>query len=77
LPQHGETLAVKLVGHLSRFALKCERTRLEFAFHIFKARAIFRRGAERFAARQQKVAGKSVLHAHDIAHLAEPGDAFQ
>jgi hypothetical protein len=33
--------------------------------------------AERLALRQQKVAGKAVLDAHDLAHLSELGDAFE
>ena len=28
-------------------------------------------GAQRLAARQQEIAGEAVLHAHDVAHLAE------
>src|ERR1700758_1972906 len=77
LAQNGKALAVEFPGHLIRIGLERERARFELAFHLFKARAVFVRGAQRLAARQQKIAGEPVLDAHDIAHLAKASDALE
>ena len=77
LPQHGEALAVELSRDLRSLGLKRERARFEIAFHCFIAAAVLGRGPQCLAARQQEVPGKAVLHAHDVAHLAEPADTFE
>ena len=77
LPQHGEALAVELLGDLFGLALLLEVARLELDLHGLEARAVFLGGAQRLALRQQEIARKAVLDAHDFAHLAELGDAFE
>ena len=58
-------------------ATKENLSRFEFALHRFEARAIFGRGAQRLAARQEEIAGKAVFDADDVAHLAESSDPFE
>ena len=77
LTQHREALAVELVSNLLRIAPGLEIARFELDLHRLKARAVLLRGAQRLAARQQKVTGKAVLDAHDLTHLAEIGDTFE
>ena len=45
LAQNGEPLAVELAGDLIGFGLQRERAGFELAFHLFKAGAVFVRGA--------------------------------
>src|SRR5262249_56344378 len=77
LPQHGKALAVELFRHFAGFALKRKGARFKLAFHFFEASTVFRGSAKRLAARQQKVAGKSIFDAHDVAHLAQARDTFE
>ena len=77
LSQHREFLSVELVGDNSGLTLERERTRLELALHRFKSRAVLRRGAQGLASPQQEIAGEAVLDAHHLAHLPQPGHAFE
>ena len=70
-------LAVDLLGDLGGFALGLEVVGLELGLHAVVLGAVVGGGAQRLAALQQEIAGKSVLDADDFAHLAELGDAFQ
>ena len=65
------------LGDLRRIGFGRGGARLQIALHAFEASAIFVGGAQRLAARQQKIAGKAVFDAHDVAHLAEPRDTFE
>ena len=77
LAEHREALAVELLADLLRFALLLEVARLELDLHVLEARAVLLGGTQRLALGQEKIARKAVLDAHDVAHLAELGDAFE
>ena len=77
LTQHDDVAAVDLLRDLGCLALGLEVAGLEFGLHAVELGAIVRGGAQRLAALQQEIAGKSVLDADDFAHLAELGDTFQ
>ena len=73
----GMPLSLTGFGDDGRLALERKRARLQFALHRLESRAIGVGGAQRLAARQQEIAGKTVLDANNVAHLAQSGDALQ
>ncbi len=74
---HDEPLAVELVGQGLGFGLGLEVARLELGLLRFEGLEIGLGRPERLFLRQKEVAGVAVLDGHDLAHLAELGDAFQ
>jgi hypothetical protein len=60
-----------------RFALLLEIARLEIDLHGLEPLPVVVGRAQRLAFRQEEIARESVAHAHDFAHLAELGHAFQ
>src|SRR5262249_2555144 len=77
LAQHNEALAVKLLRDLFRFLLLLEIARFEFDSHVLETGAVLFGGTQRFAFAQERVPGKAVLDAHDIADLAKFGDTLK
>src|SRR5262249_13804329 len=61
----------------ARFLFALETARFELDALRFELLAIGVGGAQRLAARQQKIAGESVLDADGFAHLAELRHAFE
>src|SRR5262249_22572888 len=77
LADDGEALPVESGAHLLGIALEFEIARLQLALHGLESGAIVLGGTQRLALRQQKIACEAVLDAHDFAHLAELGHAFE
>src|SRR5262249_21356016 len=77
LAQYREVLAVELLGDLLGLALELEVARLELDLHGLEARLVLLGGAQRLATGEEEIAGKAVLDAHDLAHLAELADTFE
>jgi hypothetical protein len=62
---------------LSGFAFHFEIAGLKLALHFVEAFLVVGGCPQGLAARQQKVASKAVLDAHDVAHLAELADTLE
>ncbi len=74
---HDELLALQALGHRRGLAPGLEVLRLELLLLALEAGLVLLRGPERLALRQEVVARIAVLDVHDLAHLAELGDALQ
>jgi hypothetical protein len=70
-------LPAKLGGNGLRFGLELEIARLKLGPIALETHAIGRRGAQRLALGEEKVAREAVLDGDDIAHLSEPADALK
>ena len=70
-------LPSSLAATLSASPFSSRLLRLELRLHALELGAVVLGGAQRLALRQQEIARKAVLDAHDFAHLAELGDAFE
>ena len=77
LTQHHDVAAIDLFRDLGGLGLGFQVAGFEFGLHAVEPGAIVCGGAQRLAALQKKIAGKSVLDADHFAHLAELGDTFQ
>jgi hypothetical protein len=70
-------LSVELFGDGLGFFLSLEIARFNLRPLCLEMLLVVFRRPQRLAARQQKIAGVAVAHAHGLAHLAELGHAFQ
>ena len=71
------SFAVELAGKRAGLAFELEVLGLQFGLHVLEALFVVRGRTKRLAAGQQKIAGETVFHANDIAHLTEFADALE
>jgi hypothetical protein len=69
--------AVELAGKGAGLAFELEVLGLQIGLHVLEALFVVRGCAKCLAARQQEIAGETVLHTNDIAHLTEFTDALE
>src|SRR5262249_25878778 len=77
LTQNHIALAIEFPGKFACFTLHLEIASLKFGFHILEAFFVVGGRSQGLAAWQQKVAGKAILHTHDVTHLTELSDSLE
>ena len=77
MAQQREALAIKPLCDFFRFFLLLEIAGFQLDFHVLEPGAVLLGRTQRFALAQQVVPRKAVPNAHDVAHLAELGDALE
>src|SRR4029077_4370245 len=77
LTDEDERFSVELLADDFCFFLLLEVARFKLRLLTLEIIAIGPGGAQCLLLRQEKVAGKAVLHLHFVAHLAELFDAFE